>query len=123
MFIYRKHERLWMSLSDPTTVDAGGHSVVIEGRPLHGDPVRVTVDGDGVTLPLTGDRKTVRKPHKYVAKYSNGASIVDKHHKQVITFPRGGKIVRKPNKTVIRFGDGTNVIDKPHKTTLGGGWF
>jgi hypothetical protein len=112
-----------MSFSDPTTVDAGGHSVVIEGRPLHGDPVRVTVDGDGVTLPLTGDQKTIRKSHKFVAKYSNGASIVDKHHKQVITFPSGGTIVRKPHKTVIRFDGGAGVVDKLHKTTLGGGWF
>ncbi len=106
-----------MSLSDPTIVDAGGHSVAIEGRPLHGDPVRVTVDGDDVTLPLTGDRRTVRKPHKFVAKYSNGASIIDKPHKQVVTLPNGGKIIRKPHKTVVRV-DGVAMVDKPHKTTF-----
>jgi uncharacterized protein YebE (UPF0316 family) len=73
-----------MSFSDPTTVDAGGHSVVIEGRPLHGDPVRVTVDGDGVTLPLTGDRKTVRKSHKTVIRFDGGAGVVGKLHKTTL---------------------------------------
>lgn len=108
-----------MSFTDPTTVDAGGHSVAIEGRPLHGEPVRVTVDGDDVTLPLTGDRRTVRKSDKFVAKYANGASIIDKPHKQVVTLPNGGKIIRKSHKTVIQHG-GTTIVDKPHKTTLGG---
>jgi hypothetical protein len=107
-----------MSFNDPTTVDAGGHSVTIEGRPLRGEPVRVVVDGNAVTLPLTGDLKTVQKPHKFVARFSNGASIVDKPHKQIIELSNGMKTVRKPHKTVIRFSGGSKLVDKTHKTVF-----
>jgi hypothetical protein len=108
-----------MSFSDPTTVDAGGHSATIEGRPLRGTPVRVTVDSNETTLPLTGDRKTIRKPHKFIAKYSNGASVIDKQHKQIVKLSNGTEIVRKQHKTVIRFSSGSKLVDKPHKTVFG----
>jgi hypothetical protein len=112
-----------MSFEDPTVIEAGGHRITIGGRPLRGEPVRVAMDGETASLPLTGDVETVRKPAKYVARFSNGASIVDKPAKQVIRLPSGAHVERKPAKSVIVFGDGSKLVDKPAKTTFRGARF
>jgi hypothetical protein len=109
-----------MSFDDPTVIEAGVHRLVISGRPLDGDPVRVMMDGETVSLPLAGDVETARKPAKYVARYSNGASIVDKPAKQILRLPNGACVTRKPAKCEVVFGDGSILLDKPAKTTFRG---
>jgi hypothetical protein len=109
-----------MSFDDPTVIEAGDHRLVISGRPLEGDPVRVAMDDKAVSLPLAGDVETSRKPAKYVARYSNGASIVDKPAKQILRLPNGARVTRKPAKCEVTFADGSVLVDKPAKTTFRG---
>ena len=93
---------------------------MISGRPLDGDPVRVVLDGETVSLPLAGDVETIRKPATYVARYSNGASIVDKPAKQILCLPNGARVTRKPAECEVTFADGSVLVDKPAKTTFRG---
>lgn len=109
-----------MTLDDPLTIEVDKSHLVVSGRPLYGTPIRVTMNGSTATLPLLGDLETINKPAKYIAKYSNGASLVDKPAKQRLRLPNGTTVERKPAKNVVTFKDGSRFVDKPVKTTFCG---
>jgi hypothetical protein len=107
-----------MTLVNPLAIDAGARRLTISGRPLYGTPIGVTMADTTATLPLSGDLETTRKPAKYVAWYSNGASVVDKPTKQTLRLPHGTTVERKPAKTVVVFADGSTFVDEPAETTV-----
>lgn len=109
-----------MTLDDPLAIEVAGTQLVISGRPFHGTPISVTMNGTTAELPLLGDLETTEKPAKYIARYSNGASLIDKPAKQILRLPDSTTVKRKPAKNVITFSDGSRFTDKPAKRTFRG---